>query len=93
MRGEGCEHAVGVAEQERARDDVVAVAQEREHDRSDRCHAGREACARDALLHAIEFMLEGGGGRVALAAIGESLRAALEDGRELARVFIGVGDR
>ena len=74
-------------------DDVVALAQQREHHRADRRHAGREADGGHAVLHLRHLRLERGGGRIALPAVGIALRAALEHGGEIARVAIAVGDR
>jgi hypothetical protein len=47
----------------------------------------------DAVLHLRHLRFERGRGRIALPAIGVARRLALEDGGEIARVAITVGDR
>ena len=72
---------------------MIAFAQQRQHDRADRRHAGAEADGGDAVLHPVDFFLQRGGGRIALAAVDVALRLALEDRGQLARVAVAVRDR
>ena len=90
---ERLEQAVGVAEQEAARDDVVVRAEQREHRGGDRRHPGGEGDGRDALLHRTDLGLERRGGRVALPPVDVARLAALEHGCQVARVAVAVRDR
>ena len=72
---------------------MVVFAQKREHDRADRRHSGGETDRRDAVLHAVELLLERGRGGIALPSIRVALRFALEHIGKLTRVAVAVGHR
>ena len=85
------QHAVGVAEQMAARDQVVARAQQRQEHGRDRGHAGREAHGAHALLERRELGLQRGGGRRALARVVEAvLQRALEHADQVFDALVAV---
>ncbi len=72
---------------------MIARAQQRDHDRADRGHAGAEADCGHAVFHAVDLFLERRRGGVTLPTVGVTRSASLEYGREVLRTTIAVGDR
>ena len=86
------EQAVGVAKHELARHDVVAGLEQRQHDGADGGHARRESHRPHTAFHGRDLRFERGRRRVALPAVGIPLRPSLEDGGELVRILVAVGN-
>ena len=79
--------------EERAGDDVIALSQQRKHDRADRGHARAEAGGGDAVFHPVDLLFQRRRRRIALPAVGVALRPPLEHRRQLARIAVAVRDR
>ena len=88
--GKAQEQAGGIAEQEGTGDKVVALAQQREQEGSDRRHAGCKAQRCDALFHGGDLRLQGFDGWIDLPAVSESRARALKYRCQIVRIVVSV---
>jgi hypothetical protein len=93
LGGEGVEQAVGVAEQKRGGDEMIARPQQCKQGGADRRHAGGKADALQPAFHGGDLVLQGVHRGIDLPAIGMARSGALKRGGQISGILVTVSHR